>query len=223
MISQTTSRDGSHHVTDERINTITHMAAACLALLGSVLLIAKSISGGDVWQIVGFSIYGFSLVNLFVMSTLHHGLNVGPRANSVLRTLDYAAVFGLIAGTITPIVLVLQRGVFGYSVLGVSWVIAATGITIRSVFRQLPKFMTNTLYIVMGWLPITLLFSGAKIPSNMFGLLAAGGIVYSLGFIVYVIEKPNVLLGVFGFHEIWHILVVVAAMTHLVMMYLYVL
>lgn len=217
------SRDGSVHVTDERVNTISHLVGACLAILGSALLLTQSGVQGDPWKIVGLSIYCFSLVTLFVCSTLHHGLDLGPRFNELLRTLDYTSVFLLIAGTVTPLVLVLFRNPFGWAVLGTVWGIAVLGIVLRSVWRELPKYVTNTLYIALGWMPVALVAAGPELPFGALALMAAGGLVYSLGFVVFVVERPNLVPGVFGFHELWHVLVVVAAALHYVLMYRYVL
>src|SRR5690606_15548200 len=135
------SRDGSIHVTDERVNTVSHLVGSCLAVLGTALLVTQASQEGDPWKIVAFAVYGASLITLFVASTLHHGLDRGDRVNDVLRTLDYTSVFFLIAGTVTPMVLVLYRNPFGWAVLGTVWGIAALGIVLRSVWRQLPKYV----------------------------------------------------------------------------------
>lgn len=217
------SRDGSIHVTDERVNTISHLVAACFAVLGAALLISQAAVQGDPWKIVGLGIYGLSLVSLFVFSTLHHGLDRGPRFNEVLRTFDYISVFLLIAGTITPLVLVLFRTVFGWTVFGVVWAIAALGITLRSVFPDLPKYVTNTFFITLGWLPVVLVLGDMSLPLGALALLAAGGLVYSAGFAVFVLERPNPWPGVFGFHELWHLLVALAALLHYLLMYWHVL
>lgn len=217
------SKDGSVHVTDERINTISHLAASCFALLGAALLISQAGVEGDPWKIVGVSIYGLSLVSLFVFSTLHHGLDASPRVNELFRTLDYDSVFFLIAGSMTPLVLVLFRTVYGWTVLGAIWAIAVLGIVLRSVHRKVPKYVTNTLYIALGWLTVALMGAGVSLPITAFALMAAGGLVYSGGFVVFVIEKPNIKPGVFGFHELWHLLVILAALLHYLLVYFYVL
>lgn len=217
------SRDGSIHVTDERFNTVSHLFGACLALVGAALLIAQAGAKGEPWKVVGLSVYGVSLVALFVSSTLHHGLDRSPRVNEVLRTLDYDSVFLLIAGTVTPLVLVLFRNTYGWTVFGAVWAIAALGIVLRSVWRRLPKYITNTLYIALGWLTVLLVGADVSLPLGALVLMAAGGLVYSAGFVIFVVERPNPRPGVFGFHEIWHLLVVVAALLHYLLMYFYVL
>jgi hemolysin III len=217
------SKDGSAHDTNERINTITHLVAACLAVLGAALLIAQASAQGKPWKIVSLSIYGLALASLFIASTLHHGLNRSPKINRILQTIDYSAVFFLIAGTVTPIVLVLYRNLFGWTVLGVIWAIAAFGIIMRSVFSQLPKYVTNSLYIILGWIPIVLIGEKSSLPLGALLLLGLGGITYTTGFFIYIIERPNLKRGIFGFHELWHCLVIVAATMQYFMIYFYVL
>lgn len=223
MVTPPRSRDGSVHVTDERFNAMSHLFGACFALVGAALLISQAAAQGDPWKIVGLSVYGLSLVSLFVFSSLHHGLDGSPRLNAVLRTLDYDSVFFLIAGTVTPLVLVLFRNTYGWTVFGAVWAIAVLGIVLRSVWRQLPKHVTNTLYISLGWLTVLLVGADVSLPLGALALMAAGGLVYSAGFVIFVIEKPNPRPGVFGFHETWHLLVMVAALLHYLLMYFYVL
>jgi hemolysin III len=217
------SRDGSVHVTDERFNTASHLAAACFAIVGAGLVITQASVQADPWKIVGLSIYGLSLVTLFVASALHHGINGSPRMNAVLRTLDYDSVFFLIAGSVTPMVLVLFRNVYGLALLGGFWIVAILGIVLRSVWRQVPKYITNTLYIALGWMTVLLLGAAVSIPAGAMALMAAGGVVYSIGFVIFVIEKPNPWPGVFGFHELWHLLVIIAAALHYLLIYFHIL
>jgi len=221
--TQKLSKDGSPYITDERVNTITHLVGMCFALLGTLLLVVPAILQKDVWKIISFSLYGFSLLSLFTFSTLHHGLNGGPRLTSVMRTFDYNAVFLLIAGTTTPLALLLYRDVVGSIVLSTVWTIAILGIVLRSVFRTLPKYVTNTLYITLGWLPVSLLLYDNRLQPAALALLALGGITYTLGFIVFASEKPNFVPGIFGFHELWHVLVLVGAGLHFWCMYAFLL
>lgn len=211
------------HVTNERFNTVSHLFAACFALVGAGLLITQAASDADPWKIVGMSVYGLSLVMLFTTSALHHGIDSTPRVNEALRTLDYDSVFFLIAGTITPLVLVLVRTPYGWTVFGAVWAIAVAGIVLRSVWRRVPKYITNTLYISLGWLTVVLVGGDVDLPVAALALMAAGGLVYSVGFVIFVIERPNPRPGFFGFHELWHALVVLAALLHYLMMYFYVL
>ena len=160
-------------MTDERFNTVSHLFAACFALVGAALLITQAGAQGGPVEDRRVRVYGLSVVTLFVASTLHHGLDHGPRVNEVLRTLDYDSVFLLIAGSVTPLVLVLFRTTYGWTVLGAVWVIATLGIVLRSMLRELPKYVTNTLYIALGWVPVLLVGAGGSLPVG--ALRADGG------------------------------------------------
>lgn len=223
-MAQTLSRDGSTHITDEVINTATHLAAGCFALLGTVLLVGQAASMHKWWSVLAFAVYGLSLLSLFTFSTLHHGLNSSDRVNRVLRTFDYLSIFGLIGGTVTPIAIVLYPNLYGWSVLAVVWALIALGVTLRATFHNLPKYVTSTLFIVLGWLPALLvLIGGTSLSLPAIALLAVGGLLYSGGLVLFALEWPNPFPGKFGFHEVWHIIVAMAALCHYMFMYLYVL
>jgi hemolysin III len=223
-MQETLSRDGSRHVTDEVINTATHLAAGCFALLGTVLLVGRALQQSKYLAAAAFLVYGLSLLCLFTFSTLHHGLNGSDKLNRILRTFDYLSIFGLIGGTVTPLVVVLYPNIYGWSVLAVVWAIIGLGITLRAVFHSLPKYFTSTLFIVLGWLPaLLILIGGTTLSVPAIALLALGGLLYSGGLVLFALEWPNPIPGKFGFHEIWHVIVAVAALCHFMFMYLYVL
>ena len=212
-MSNRLSKDGSTHITDEVFNTCSHLAGAILALLGVVMIIVYSCISHKPWHVVGFAIYGFSLCGLFTASTLHHGVRASASTERILRTLDYSAIFLLIAGTMTPICLTLLRSPLGWCLLGVTWSIAVCGTVLVSVFPSVPKWITNTLYISMGWLGLATawpVFKRLSWPG--LSLLVAGGIIYTIGALIYAAERPNPFPGKFGFHEIWHIFVIAATL-----------
>jgi hemolysin III len=215
-MSHPLSKDGSIHITDERINTIVSLVGSMFAILLGSILVAKIFSIGQPWyKTVAIIAYVLGFVNLFVMSTLHHGLNLSKRADSVLRTLDYTAIFWHIATTVSVLVVFRYAHFAGYAVLIATWLIAIAGIALRAVFPRLPKHISNTLFIALGWLPaFVLLGEGGLIPSSELFLLAFGGLLYSAGFYIYVAERPNPVKGIFGFHEIWHIIVLIASLFH---------
>ncbi len=221
---QNLSKDGSPHITSESINTATHMAGAVFGLFASGLLIAQSALEQKWWHLGSFIAYGVGLVGLFIMSSLHHGVNGSEATNRRLRTLDYTAVYGLIVGTITPICLVMFRGTVGYAVMATVVLVASFGIVMRSIYENLPQYVSLTLYICLGWLPILLpLFSDVSIPLGGLAWLIGGGLFYTIGAIIYAREKPNLIPGKFGFHEIWHIAVILGALCHYIFLYNYVL
>jgi len=220
------SRDGSLHVTDEVINGATHLAASMLSLLGTALLVSESSRRGEPWKIVGFSIYGASLLFLFAASTLHHSIRGSKKIELRLRILDYIAIYPLIAGTLTPICLVFFNNTsVGWTFFAVIWSLAIAGITLTiCAFEKMPKWLSMTLYISQGWLAAFMtfwLYSVIDIVGLI--LMVVGGIFYFIGGWVYSTEYPNPYPGIFGFHEIWHLFVMVAAACHWCMMYFYVL
>lgn len=219
------SKDGSRHVTDEIFNTALHSAASFFSLLGGVVLVAKAAMAGDLWKVVSFSVYMLTLVLLYVSSSLHHGLKCGKKCEAFLRSLDYGAIFLLIAGTLTPLSLVVLRGtVIGWTVFGICWIFALAGFVVMICVTGIPKWFTTTIFIAMGWSSLFLFFPlYRRIGFYPMFLIAAGGIVYTAGSLVFSFEKPNPVPGKFGFHEIWHIFVMTGSLLHYMAVYLFIL
>ncbi|HBD93354.1 MAG: hypothetical protein A2015_10440 [Spirochaetes bacterium GWF1_31_7] len=223
------SKDGSVHVTNEIFNTTSHMISSMFALLGLVILIVKSSIMGDPWKIIGFSLYGTSLLCMLLCSTFHHGINAGSKIDSFLRLFDYIAIFPLIAGTYTPFCIITLREnsswvTWGWSIFGVIWFIAIVGIVIKAVFPAVPKWVTNAIYVGMGWVGAVLIIPIFKILGwEASVLVVLGGLFYTIGSFIFYMEKPNPIIGKFGFHEIWHIFVILGGLSHFIVMYFYVL
>uniref|UniRef100_A0A6U1CTS6 Hemolysin III n=1 Tax=Rhizochromulina marina TaxID=1034831 RepID=A0A6U1CTS6_9STRA len=220
------SRDGSVHVTDEVFNSASHLMAAMFSILGTAILVSGASAQGAPWKIVSFAIYGLSLVSLFAASTLHHSIDSSPRVEETLRMVDYLAIYPLIAGTLTPLCLVFFHGTtLGWSFFGVAWALAITGMVLTAThFRKVPKWWSMTFYVTLGWLGAFLSIPlYAKVHSGGLSLLALGGVFYTVGGVVFSVETPNPVPGKFGFHEIWHIFVILGAALHWCLMFLYVL
>lgn len=218
------SRDGSVHSTDEVFNAASHLSAAFLSMLGSVLLISQASAEGNAWKVVSFSIYGTSLVALFSASTLHHAL-VGPM-EEFFRMIDYLAIYPLIGGTFTPLCLVFyHNSVIGWAFLCTVWGIALLSmIALACYFHKIPRWLSMTTYITLGWLGACMTYwLWPVLGFSGFGLFLLGGVLYTVGGHVFMSEQPNPWPGKFGFHEIWHVAVVLAALVHWCMMYFYVL
>ena len=218
-MNQQLSKDGSTHLTDERINTIISLVGSMFAVLLGSIVTAKIFTDGQAWyKSAALVAYILGFINLFVMSTLHHGLSLSKKADDVLRTLDYTAIFWHIAATVSVLVVFHYAGTVGYAILTATWLLAAVGIALRATMPGLPKHISNTLFIALGWLPaFVLLGEGGLIPMHELVLLALGGLLYSVGFYIYVAEKPNPIKGIFGFHEIWHVIVLAASLVHWVL------
>lgn len=204
----------------EPLNGLIHLIGAVLAIPATIILI---ILGRDsAWKIVSFSVYGLTLFLLYLFSTLYHWLpaSAGGRYQ-VLRKFDHLAIYLLIAGTYTPFCLVILRGPWGWTVFGIVWAFAVTFVTLQSIFIDLPRWLTTTIYILMGWsivIAIKPLINMLEWPGIL--LLVLGGVVYSLGGVIYTIKKPNLFKN-FDYHALWHILVLLGSALIYVVMLVY--
>ncbi len=200
-----------------------HLVGILLSITGLVLLVYYASVHGSVWHVVSFSIFGASLILLYTASTLYHLLLVPPKVTDILRNIDHMMIYVLIAGTYTPICLIPLRGIWGWSLFGSIWGIAILGIILKGVWRGAPRWLSTTFYIVMGWLVVIAfipLMNSVPLPGIAW--LVTGGILYSMGGIIYAIKKPNLFPGL-GFHEIFHIFVMLGSFSHFWLMYRYIL
>lgn len=207
-----------HRIIKEPGNGLSHLAGALLGVAGMVVLLALSV--GRPWHTVGFVIYGTTLILMFSASALLHSLHCPPHVEKRLERLDYAAIFLLIAGTYTPLCLTVLRGPWGWSMLGVQWALAIYGIVGACRSDSLYSLRRTMIYLAMGWLSLVLVVPLWSVMSGtgLFWLLA-GGVVYSVGAAVFVLERPRLWPGRHAAHELWHVLVIVGAACHHAMMY----
>jgi len=200
----------------ERLNSISHLIGAALALVGLVVLVVIAARQGDPWKIVSFSIYGTTLVLLYVFSTLYH--SVPGDAKKIFRTLDHNAIYLLIAGTYTPFVLGPLRGPWGWSLFGVIWGLAVLGIAVESFSGGSRKIARIAIYLAMGWLVIVAARPLVQqLPSAATAWLAAGGLFYSGGVVFYAADKR-----IKHAHGVWHVFVMAGSAAHYVAVLLYV-
>jgi hemolysin III len=205
----------------EPFNCYSHLLGALLGVAGLVVLL--SVSAGDPWRVVAFSVYGASLVLLYLASTIYHWLLVPISQRKWLNRIDHVAIFLLIAGTYTPVCLVTLRGGWGWSVFGVVWAIAIAGAIVKLCFRTLPRWVSAALYLAMGWTAVVAIVPLVRaFPAAALVWLLAGGLLYSGGAVVYATRRPNPFPRVFGFHEIFHVLVLAGSVAHFVFMLRYV-
>jgi hemolysin III len=190
------------------INAITHGIGAVLALAALVLLIVFSSMYGDAWYIVSFTIYGVSLVLLFTVSTLYHSLT-GLKARKVFQIMDHSSIYILIAGTYTPILLTSLRSPRGWVIFGIIWGMAIIGVSIQPFIINKHNILSTLIYIVMGWMIVTQFNQLIKvIPKISLIFLMLGGILYTLGAVLYLIKKIPYN------HGIWHIFVLGGSIFH---------
>ena len=201
----------------EPVNGLTHLAAALVALAGMAVLLV--FARGDAIKLVSLALYGTTLVMMFLASGLYHSINASPGITRRLQKLDHSAIYLLIAGTYTPICLHFFTGFWRVGFLGVIWALALIGIGVKMVFPHAPRGLTAGLYLLMGWL--ALLAAGeifSRLPAGAIAWLVAGGLFFTIGAGVYITRKPVLKPGVFGFHELWHIFVILGAFSHYAMM-----
>lgn len=200
----------------EPVNSLTHFVGALLALVGTVVLVSLAL--GDPWKTTAFAIYGTTLVLLFTASTLLHALPVGGRALLRLRILDHAAIFLLIAGSYTPITLVtLREGhpVWAWTLFVLVWALALLGVLFKLVWIGAPRLLSTGLYLSMGWLALVgIVPLLQELPPAGLWWLLVGGLFYSVGAVIYGLRRPDPFPGRFGYHEIWHLLVLAGSGSH---------
>ena len=202
----------------EPASGFSHLVGALLSVAGLISLLYVAISNRDVWQIVSFSIFGASMILLYSASATYHLVNASERAVRILQKIDHSMIFVLIAGTYTPICLTLLRGRLGYSLLALIWSSAAAGIVMKMFFFDIPRLLYTGIYLIMGWIAVFVIVplyrAGGPLPLIW---LLIGGLMYTAGGIIYAVKKPDIFPGWLGFHEIFHIFVILGSAAHYVM------
>lgn len=201
----------------------THCIGALLAVFGTVLLILRSISPAMPWHIVTFSIFGGGMILLYTASTLYHWLPVSDKWILFLRRVDHSMIFFYIAATYTPICLIPLRGPWGWALFGVIWGLAIGGIFMKIFWLSAPRWFSTLVYLAMGWLALVGIYPLVQsLPWEALIWLAGGGIVYSLGAVIYAMKWPDPFPRRFGFHEIFHLFVIGGSACHFALMYWYI-
>lgn len=204
----------------EPVSGLSHLFGALLAVAALTALLFAAIANKDVWQIVSFSIFGASMILLYSASAIYHLVSGSDRVIRVLRKLDHSMIFVLIAGTYTPICLVLLRGAIGYSLLSVIWSCAILGIIFKMFFFNVPRWLYTGVYILMGWMALFVivpLFGAAGWRGVLW--LIIGGVFYTIGGVIYGLKRPNIIPKWLGFHEIFHVFIILGSISHFLMIY----
>lgn len=197
------------------VSGFTHLAGAIMSIIGTVVLVIYGTRQGTAIHITAFSIFGASLILLYTASTLYHLLPVSKKAISILRKIDHIMIYVLIAGTYTPLCLISLSGKLGLGLLISIWSLALIGITLKLVWFNAPRWLYTGFYLIMGWLAVIAIFPMAKkIPSLGIWLILTGGISYTLGAIIYGTKWPGKNAKIFGFHEIFHMFVMIGSLLH---------
>lgn len=200
----------------ERFNSITHLIGTVAAGIGLILLLIISFQQGDPWKIVSFSIYGTTLLILYLFSTLYHSFR--GRWKMIFQKFDHIAIYLLIAGTYTPFTLVTLRGEIGWTIFAIVWGLAMIGIVIDLLPQKGHRVLPLIIYLLMGWLVVLVLEPLAMSMSSVgFSLLITGGLFYTTGVLFYLLDTQHKLA-----HGIWHLFVLAGSVSHYVSIMLYV-
>jgi hemolysin III len=223
-LQRSTSKDGSVHVTDEVFNTWSSGIAAVVSAMGVAWLVWQAWQMDKAWHLLGFSLYGLSLIALFLTSALHHGIDGSEAIERKWLLVDYCVIFLKIAGVLSVFCLVLLRSPLGWTIMAITWALAFIGIAVKVRYPDMPKKQTTMLYVGMGWVAIFIFLPIYRLIGldGVAGLLV-GGLIYTGGSLIHLLEKPNPWPGRFGFHEIWHCCVITAAACHYYVIYNYLL
>lgn len=199
----------------EPINTLTHGLGAFLAVIGLAVLIYEAIQSGSISHLIAFSIFGLSMILLYTASSLYHALPVKEKTLELLRKLDHSMIYVLIAGTYTPICLLVLEGGWKWGLFTTIWSLAIIGIIKKFLWMNAPRWLSTLFYLGMGWLAVIVFPTLVeKLPMAFMVWIAIGGLAYTLGAVIYGIKKPNPIPNWFGHHEIWHLFVMVGTFSH---------
>ena len=203
----------------EMFSFYSHFAGIITGLAGLIFLVIRAWGRAD---LVAVSlVYGFAMAGLFSFSSIYHFTKQAENASNIWRKLDHIAIFFMIAGTYTPVCYIFLTGTWRWGMIIASWSFVAAGIILKVFFIKAPRVLSTVLYLMMGWLaviPLRLLWQ--NMPRQSFFLILAGGLAYSAGAIMYALKKPNPLPGRFGFHEIFHVMILIGAALHYAVVYM---
>lgn len=202
------------------LSSYTHFIGMILAISGTFLMLFKMLSGDFQGAQLSGLVFCLSLAGLYGASSLYHFVNGRAEVIKRLRKLDHSMIYVLIAGSYTPLLYAILPEPKNYIFLGLIWLLALFGIIMKLVWIDAPRALSAALYILMGWFIAVDFPALSTLPGGAISLLAAGGVFYTIGGVIYAIKKPNI-SEMFGFHEIFHIFVMAGSLCHYLMVLIY--
>ncbi len=207
----------------EPVSALTHLIGAILAIPIGILLAIRVIDTGNIYYLLSVVIFSVSLFGLYLASTLYHMLPLSDKYVAVLKKIDHQMIFILIAGSYTPICVIALQGIAGTVLLIIVWSTALIGIVIKAFWMGAPRWLSTLLYVLMGWSVVIAIVPLYKvIPLSGVLLLTLSGITYTVGALIYALKKPNFNLKHFGFHEIFHVFVLLGSLFFIIFMFMYI-
>ncbi len=199
----------------EPVNGLIHLAGVILALVALGFLVGVASAQGKIHHLLAFLVFGLSLVALYTASALYHLLPLSERGIEHLRRLDHIMIFFLIAGTYTPFGLIALYGGWRWGVLGTVWGLALAGVVMKCFWLNAPVWFSTLLYLIQGWVAVAAVPVLLKVlPAGAFVWLLLGGLVYSVGAVIFATDRPVIRRGVFEAHELWHVMVLIGSACH---------
>lgn len=196
-------------------SALSHLAGTGLAIAALVILVVNASIHGTAWHVVSFSIYGGSMILLYLTSTLYHWFPYPSAVKDVFRRIDHSMIYLLIAATYTPVCLVPLRGGWGWSLFGVIWALAIWGIVVKAAWLKIPRIVSSLSYIFMGWLVVIAFVPMIKIvPLAGLLWLLGGGAIFTLGTIFYGLDKKHPSKAWFNFHDLFHLFIIGGSFCH---------
>ncbi len=206
-------------------SAITHLIAMIAAIIAAPALIQRAVQSSHILNVICMSVFISSMILLYGASTAYHSFDLTPEKNLLLKKLDHCMIFVLIVGSYTPVCLIVLHGTIGFVLFGIVAGIGLLGIIFKLCWVTCPRWISSVLYIAMGWVCLLAFAPIIRIlPAAAFGWLLAGGIIYTIGGVIYALKLPvfNSLHKNFGSHEIFHLFVMAGSFCHYIMMYVYV-
>lgn len=206
-------------------SALTHFIGMTGAVIAAVPLLVKAARESGPYRVVALAVFIISMILLYAASTVYHTFDISVRANRILRKIDHMMIYVLIAGSYTPVCLIVLGNRAGIRLLILVWAIAAAGILMGALWIGCPKWFSSLVYIAMGWACLTAFREIVRaLPPGAFAWLLSGGIIYTAGGIIYALKMPvfNAKFRYFGSHELFHVFVMAGSFCHYVMMYAYV-
>jgi hemolysin III len=199
----------------EPVSGLTHLLGAFVSLIGLIFLIVFSVNENSILRIVTVTIFGISLILLYSASSVYHLVKVSEKAIKVYRRIDHSMIYVLIAGSYTPICLIALRKSWGIQMLVLIWSLAIMGILVKNFWFNAPRWLSTAFYIIMGWAAVIVILPLSRVLSPIaMTWLVAGGVSYTIGGLIYGLKWPKITNKYFGFHEIFHLFVLLGSFCH---------
>lgn len=199
----------------EPVSGLTHLFGVFISAVGLLVLLNISLALNNTRDMAVSCVFGISLILLYSASSIYHLTMASERVIKILRRVDHSMIYVLIAGSYTPVCLITLKGKIGYSIFAMIWALTILGILIKNFWFNAPRWLSTAFYIVMGWLVVVAIYPMSKVmPAAGIMWLILGGVSYTVGGLIYAYKYPKINNKYFGFHEIFHIFVLMGSFCH---------